>query len=587
MRLYCFDDVPQGNWQNWGRHLHEVARKRGIDARLFSRADEVEEGDKYYAFFHLRQHPPELAADKEIVYTIADRVTLVPDLTQLRVYENKIAQALTFGEWMPRTWFVDDLEKARALAESIELPIISKAAEGSNSLNVRFIRTREALQKEVEAAFGAGIPISLGRQQSGYVLWQEFLANNDGDYRVTCVGSHRIMWKRFNRSEAEPFASGSGKIEYLHKGLNDEQRECLATANAFFDAVGTKWCALDMKRDASGAWKVLESTTAWPWGVFTDHELLTRDGELSGRPGIDAWETFLDDIESGYFDAVPKPVMKTAPLPVFEGVAASDLVHRPHLPQLTVVCHQWREGYREYLPEYVNVARRMFARNLKIPHRFVCITNETAGFDREVEIMRPTDEAMRLAKLQSPEGERFPSCYRRLWLWSEEAKVLGPRIFATDLDFVITGDITEMCTRPESFVGWRPHTDWGNPARFAGACFLLTTGAHTRVWEEFVADPMKAIKRARDTGYRGSDQAWISYCMHDQAFWPQHLIAEPERFISFVPKKTFPRGKWQPHKHRIEDRFAQPPEGALILQLCGQIKPWDLKNVAWVKEHWR
>jgi predicted ATP-grasp superfamily ATP-dependent carboligase len=71
----------------------------------------------------------------------------------------------------------------------------------------------------------------------------------------------------------------------------------LADANEFFEKAGTKWCAVDMKRDHDdGKWKVLETTTGWPWGVFTDHVIVGTK-----RNGLDAWPMLLEDIESGVF----------------------------------------------------------------------------------------------------------------------------------------------------------------------------------------------------------------------------------------------------------------------------------------------
>jgi hypothetical protein len=322
-------------------------------------------------------------------------------------------------------------------------------------------------------------------------------------------------------------------------------------------------------------------TTGWPWGVFTDHRLYTADGACTGRPGLDAWQTFLDDLESGYFASRETPRTK-----LIDNSPHVESAKEP--PQVTVVCYQWREGYRDYLPEHVNICRRMHARHLRVPHRFVCITNETAGFDREVEIIRPTDEAMRLAKLKSPEGEQFPSSYRRLWVWSKEAaSVLGPRILLTDVDVVLTGDITPLVKRTEDFVGWRARP-WGNADRFIGGSYLLRAGSFPEVWERFIADPSAAIKEARAANYRGSDQAWISYCLRGRGLphFPQHLIAYPGDFPSAVPAKTFPRGKWQPPKNKHAP-LETPPQGAVMIQLCGHVKPWHIRDLSWVREHWR
>lgn len=58
------------------------------------------------------------------------------------------------------------------------------------------------------------------------------------------------------------------------------------------------------------------------------------------------------------------------------------------VPELTFVCFKWRPvrtGFQlpsvcQYTAKHVNVLARMFARHLSVPHRVVCITDQTKGF---------------------------------------------------------------------------------------------------------------------------------------------------------------------------------------------------------------
>ena len=183
---------------------------------------------------------------------------------------------------------------------------------------------------------------------------------------------------------------------------------------------------------------------------------------------------------------------------------------------LTVVCWIWR-GERIYLPEHVNVLGRMLKRHLHVPHRLVCITDEVAGFDPGIEVMPTPTAAKRLAEVKSPEGEQMPSCYRRLWMFSDEARCLGERVLLTDVDVVLVRDITPLVQRDEPFVGWRPDAAWGNKDRVVGGLYLMTTGSHPDVWNTFGAE---GIRAARQAEFRGSDQAWISYMIGRKAASP-------------------------------------------------------------------
>ena len=234
---------------------------------------------------------------------------------------------------------------------------------------------------------------------------------------------------------------------------------------------------------------------------------------------------------------------------------------------LTVVCWIWR-GERTYLPAHVNVLRSMLERHLRVPHRLVCITDETEGFDPRVELMPTPKAALALAELKSPEGERFPSCYRRLWMFSDEARCLGERVLLTDVDAVITGDITHLVARREPFVGWKPRMSWGNSDRVAGGLYLLTPGARTQVWEDFGP---AGIAEAREAGYRGSDQAWLSFKLgRGAAVW---LHSDGVYALSDLGR-----------------RHASLPADARIVQFAGNPKPWEVTpkdGIPWVATHYR
>lgn len=228
---------------------------------------------------------------------------------------------------------------------------------------------------------------------------------------------------------------------------------------------------------------------------------------------------------------------------------------------LTVVCWIWR-GERVYLPAHVNALRRMLARHLHVPHRLVCITDETGDFDQGVTVMPTPAAAMRLAHMKTPEGSRMPSCYRRLWVFSDEARCLGERILLTDVDAVITGDITHLVERTESFVGWRPGQAWGNHERVAGGMYLLSTGAHPEVWDDFGEAGIGAARRA---GYRGSDQAWLSYKLGRRAA----LWSDEDGIYALS-----------------DIRDGMLPEDARIVQFAGNVKPWSFGVSPWVLDHY-
>jgi hypothetical protein len=236
---------------------------------------------------------------------------------------------------------------------------------------------------------------------------------------------------------------------------------------------------------------------------------------------------------------------------------------------VSIVCWLWNGtglGDRPYQPAHVNTLRRAVARHMSLLHRFICVADSPEGFDAEVEVFPTPPEAKAVGTLRTPEGGRFPSCYRRLWNFSEGAKALGDRLFCIDIDLVPTQDWTPLFDRTEDFVGWRPYRDWGQRLRFGGGSYLLKAGARTEVWSEFAgASSMNAARRA---GFRGSDQAWLSFKLgkHEPYYGREAGI------YSIRDMKG--------SEHKL-------PDDARLVHFNGPSKCWDKKwDGTWVRQHW-
>jgi len=154
----------------------------------------------------------------------------------------------------------------------------------------------------------------------------------------------------------------------------------------------------------------------------------------------------------------------------------------------------------------------MLDANYDKPFRFVCMTDDTKGLIDQVESMPLPD----MVDIPAPNGDLYPSCYRRLWLFSAEAAEVFPgQIVCMDIDMVICGNVTEFFNRDEDCVMWcDPDSDW---LKYAGGLWMLRTGTRTHVWDNF--DPIESPKITKSAGLIGSDQAWMSYCLDGEAIW--------------------------------------------------------------------
>lgn len=230
---------------------------------------------------------------------------------------------------------------------------------------------------------------------------------------------------------------------------------------------------------------------------------------------------------------------------------------------ISIVTWLWQEGFRDYCHAHVNSLAENFADKLKVPHRFVCVAESGEGFSQRVEWFPMPSAAAALAAMRTPEGQRFPSCYRRLWMFSEEARALGERVLLVDLDLVLTRSPAHLLDYREDFIGWRPRMFWGNAKRIGGGLYLLRTGTRRHVWEQFKG--AESIERARALRFRGSDQAWMSYCLSDEPVWPHTAGVYSIR--------------------DLRNGSLPLPADACLVQFNGPQKPWN-SALPWVKDHW-
>lgn len=235
---------------------------------------------------------------------------------------------------------------------------------------------------------------------------------------------------------------------------------------------------------------------------------------------------------------------------------------------LDICCFKWKSppGYRSnFGPQAVNVLASMVARNYQKPHRFTCITDDANGISQHIRIIPLW---MDHSNISSPHGNRNPSCYRRLKLFSTEAKdLIGPRIVALDLDVVITGDMIPVWDRPDDFIIWKNASP---PTPYNGSMFLLKAGSRSQVWDQF--HPVKSPQKTRAANIFGSDQAWISYILgKGEKMWD-----ESDGIYSY-------------RVHMGLKNNYKLPENAKMVVFHGADDPWghNAQRHKWVRENWR
>lgn len=241
---------------------------------------------------------------------------------------------------------------------------------------------------------------------------------------------------------------------------------------------------------------------------------------------------------------------------------------------LHVISWKWKpgkEGYTRlrvpYGADHANIVLApggMIDRHLKQPHRRICITDDASGLDCETFPL--WDDC---SDLTNASGDKLPSCYRRLKLFDPDTLEAlgiadGDRVVSVDLDMVFTESLDHLFDRDDDFTGWAV-TGAVHPKVFNGSMWMFRAGACAEVWHSF--DPETSPAIASKAGYRGSDQAWMSYL----------LAGKYEGWSQADGVYSAPR----------EIRRGTPPANMCVAVFHGPHKPWMEDGPAWIADHYR
>lgn len=233
----------------------------------------------------------------------------------------------------------------------------------------------------------------------------------------------------------------------------------------------------------------------------------------------------------------------------------------------TFVTFMWhQEGYRsEYKAEHVNILYRMIKRNYHGEFVLVLITDKPKGVDPSIWCVPLWGD---FSDIPSPHGTSFPSCYRRLKIFSSWAKqALGEDLVLLDLDCVIIKDITPIVNRNVEFMAW------GGTNRGGGyncSLVLHKAGTRQRIWKTF--NPKTSPQRAFKNGFVGTDQGWITLCLGK----------------GIEPTFTTEDGVYS-YRNDIAPNNGILPENARIVFFHGKVDPWspEAQRLEWVRQNYR
>jgi len=282
--------------------------------------------------------PADLAAAPRVLHA-AEMMGLAvfPNQTTSWHFDDKIAQKYmleALGAPLVRTYVFYSEEDAGRWIDAAEFPKVFKLSRGAGSANVRLVRTRDEARRLVGQAFGKGFkpvasvfadaPLRLARarggsdllkklargpavlsqywrtryamqRERGYAYFQDFLAGNAFDTRITVIGNRAFGFTRNVRKD-DFRASGSGSISY-DLGRVDER--CLRIAFDVARKTVSQSMAFDFLKGPDGAPQINEVSYGYQaLAVYNcvghwDERLAWHDGHMWPQDAI------LDDLLAG------------------------------------------------------------------------------------------------------------------------------------------------------------------------------------------------------------------------------------------------------------------------------------------------
>lgn len=197
--------------------------------------------------------------------------------------------------------------------------------------------------------------------------------------------------------------------------------------------------------------------------------------------------------------------------------------------RVAVCCVKWGQRYG---PEYVNILADMVGRNLGVPHRFVCFTDDPAGLDEGIETR------------SLPFG--LTGWWNKVSLFRDGLFEQKTRIVFLDLDVIVTGPLEELVDTKGIAHDWLQ-------GGYNSSVMVWDAGEQTIIWDAFVLGCMEILH---------GDQDWIEKC----STWP------------YLPADWCPSYRL----HSLE----WPPVGAKIVCFHGSPKPHEVTE-GWVPTMWR
>jgi hypothetical protein len=237
-----------------------------------------------------------------------------------------------------------------------------------------------------------------------------------------------------------------------------------------------------------------------------------------------------------------------------------------------ILCMKWGTKYG---PEYVNRLFNMVDKNLSLPFKMVCLTDDKEGINEHV-------QCFEIPKLDLPENSPERG-WNKLSTFEPDLYGLKGNALFLDLDVVIVSNIDSFFQEKGDFLVIK---DWKKPWRITGntSVYRFNIGAFPGVLPYFRENFDSIVKRFRN------EQAYLSW-----------FIKENHNALSYWPNDWCKSYKYHCLKMIPFSFFMPPslPKKSKVIIFHGEVNPHDAINGGggkwyrhilpskWVKHYWQ
>ena len=236
---------------------------------------------------------------------------------------------------------------------------------------------------------------------------------------------------------------------------------------------------------------------------------------------------------------------------------------------VNVICMKWGTKYGA---NDVNVLYSMVKRHLKMPHRFICLTDNIEGLEQGI-------ECFDMPPIVVPK-EKDISPWRKLGMFSKTIGDLEGKSLFLDLDLVILDDIDCFFTFSNKFTIIENWTQKGQGVGNSSV-YCFTIGRHADVLN-YYNNNIEEV-----TNKYSNEQVYLSKKIGDIDYWPDSWCKSFKRHCMPGYIIRYFKTPVRPPSVKIVVFHGNPkPEDAIKGGFFGSIWKY-IRPTPWIKDGWR